>query len=252
MGKIVLILWIAAIAFGGFWLVYYQEGANRDITIEFEGKGRVPGIPFSLDSGAVYITSTRFALVGKGPGQDTGKVIIDMKEKKFWMVIDKSRVVVTMALELVDTSECEPAKFAVGAGEDSERLPDSKAIAGFRCHAFKSEKGRETTVAWYTYELPPGRDHVSLINKVARIKLADMPSGAGLVGGSGEKRPQVSSFEYFPIPLLLAARTRQGNVRLEAKSIKYGTVDDDVFKTPSGYKEVDFGEFLKTLGGGGR
>ena len=66
-----------------------------------------------------------------------------------------------------------PPKAMIFAGKDEvERLPDAKTIAGLRCHAFKFGDSREAAALWLTYELPLGRDHVNLINKVLRIDLA--------------------------------------------------------------------------------
>lgn len=252
MGKVIAGLWIVALLFGGFWFGYYQEGANRDIIIKFEMEGKASGMPMELESGTIYITRSRIAIVGKGKGGETSKLVIDMKEKKVRLVSDKDKVVMTMPIKVVDKSECEPPKAVLFTGKDkTERLADAKTIAGLRCHAFKSGEGRQAAVLWLTYELPLGRDHVNLINKVLRIELALGGEAGGPSGRSGGKRPQVSGFQYFPLPLRADVRSRQGRFHFEVTSIKHGKVDEDVFEIPSGYNELDLQELFKGLGGRG-
>ena len=64
---------------------------------------------------------------------------------------------------------------------------------------------------------------------------------------------QVSSFDYFPIPLSM--RMRFGGLlqmNLEVKSIKRGKIDRSVFEIPSGYKEVDPAELSDMFKGFGQ
>jgi hypothetical protein len=258
MGKIVLILWIAAIAFGGYWLGYYQEGANKDITIEMDAKLVPQGSPVQLEFTALYASSNKLALdMGiRGRGVNTGgRIIFDVAGKKVIQTLDNEKIYAEAPFELVDKSECEPASaLLLLESKDVQRLPDSKTIAGYRCHAFgSSEDARNKSKAWYTYELPLGRTHVALLNKLLRMK----GEGGSVLGGgaSSGKRPQVSHFDYFPIPLSAQGHSNAGQLTIEVKSITREKIAKSVFEVPSGYKKVGWPEMQKRmlgslLGGG--
>jgi len=252
MGKVIAGLWVLALLFGGFWFGYYQEGANRDIIIEFEGQAKTAGMPSQLESGTIYITKSRIAMVAEGKDGDTSKQIIDMKEKKAWHVLDKQKFVVVIPLKLVDKSECEAPKAVIFTSDGKvEGLPDSKTIAGLRCHAFKVGQRGEGGAVWVTYEFPLGREHARLVNNVLRAEAEAGPGLVGVLRMLGGKRPQVSGFQYFPLPFQANVRSRKGTIDFEVKSIKHGKVEESVFEIPSGYKEMDFQEVFKTPGGRG-
>jgi hypothetical protein len=256
MGKVVLVLWIAAIAFGGFWFGYYQEGANQSLTIEMEMQGNVPGSPFQAGTWKLCVTGSKLALVGEGKGGgqfESGKIIVDMSKKEAVLVIDKQKVIVKVPFELVAKSDCKKAKeIKFATISELKRQPDAKTIAGYRCHAFTAqEKGQGQGVLWLTYELSLGREQIGLINKILRID-----PGAALGGTtmkSAGKRPQISSFDYFPVPLSMAVRSRQGSFSFKVTSIKRGKVDESLFEVPSGYHEVNFkdvfGKMFQGFGG---
>jgi hypothetical protein len=253
MGKIVLILWIAAIAFGGYWLGYYQEGANKDITIEMDAKLVPQGASVQIEIYALYASGNKLALdMGvRGRGVNTkGRVIYDIAKKEEIRLLDADKVYSTTPFELVDKSECEPAKaILLLEDEDVTRLPDSKTIAGYRCHAFGSaENARETGKAWYTYEIGLGRSQIALVNKLLRMKENDGFLFGG--GTSGKKRTQISHFDYFPIPLSAHVRAQGVQLTIDVKSIARDKIAKSVFEVPSGYNKVSSQEMQKRTFGG--
>jgi hypothetical protein len=253
MGKIVAILWVLVILFGAFWLVYYQEGANRDITIEMDGRMTMRGMPIQFNMDKLYASGGKLALdfeLKSGRFNSRGKLICDTDKKEQIMVFDAIKAYTKTSFELVDKTECEPAKtMLLMEDEESKRLPDSKTIAGYRCHAFGStKKSRETGTAWFTYELRLGRSHVSLVNKLIRIK-----SEEGFFfgwGSSEKKREQCSGFDYFPFPLSARFRMNGAQLAVEVKSISRVKIDKSVFAVPSGYKEISSQEMQKRMSGG--
>jgi hypothetical protein len=253
MGKIILILWIAAIAFGGYWLGYYQEGANKDITIEMDAKVVPQGSVVQLEFYALYASGNKLALdMGiRGRGVNTrGRIIFDTAGKEATQLLDNEKIYAKAPFELVDKSECEPASAVLLLeNKDVQRLADSKTIAGYRCHAFGStEDARDKGKAWYTYELRLGRTHIALVNKLLRMKGA---SGFVFGGGaSGGKPAQVSHFDYFPIPLSAHVRSNVGQLTIEVKSVTRNKIKKSIFEVPSGYQKVSPQEMQKRILGG--
>jgi hypothetical protein len=259
MGKIIAILWIGAILFGGFWFGYYQEGANSDITIEMDVKMSVRGAPFRMDFDKLYASGGKLALdfdFSSRQFNSRGRIIIDTVKKKQIIMFDAVRAYAETSFDLVDKSECEPAKtMFLMSEEDTERLPDSKTIAGYRCHAFTGkEGGREVARGWFTYQIRLGRSHVALVNKLIRMKSDEASLFEG--ASSEEKRQQYSGFDYFPFPLSARLRMEEGQLAIEVKSISRDKIEKSVFEVPSGYEEIGSEEMQKRMirgmsGGGG-
>jgi len=250
MGKIVAILWIGAILFGGFWFGYYQEGANRDITIEMDAKTSVRGAPFRIEFDKLYASGGKLALdfgLKSRQFNSRGRIIFDTVKKKRILMFDAVKAYEETSFDLVDKSECEPAetRFLV-TEEGTERLAGSKGIAGYRCHAFTAkEGGREVLKGWFTYQLRLGRSHVALINKLMRMK-SDEPSF--FVGEPSEnERKHYSGFDYFPLPLSARMPTAGGQMTIEVKSISRDKIDKDVFDAPSDYDKVGSDELQELL-----
>jgi len=236
MGKIVALLWIGAILFGGFWFGYYEEGANRDITIEMDLKMASRGAPFRMSFDKLYASGNKLAVdfdFKSRQFNSHGRMIFDMAKKKRIMMFDAVKAYDETSFDLVDKSECEPAEtmFLMGE-EDLERLAGSKTIAGYRCHAFTAkEGGREVGKGWFTYQIRLGRSHVALVNKLIRME-SDEPSFFG--GDSSEKeRKQYSGFDYFPLPLSARMPMDGGQIAIEVKSISRDKIDKSVFEVPS-------------------
>jgi len=256
MSKVVLGLWIAALLFAGYWFGYYQEGANSSIALEMDGRIAI-GPPVSMEYAVKNISMTKRKLAIKGAMRTRGgsanlRLIIDMSKKEMYAVFDEREVYAKSSFELVDKGECEKAEAVSFAQEGNDRQPDSKMILGYRCHKFGSGKGQLGAAgeAWFTYEIRFGRDLVSMINKLMRIKM-EGGIAPGLAPG-GEKRKQVSSFDYFPVPLLMKAQMGGFlRMKLEVKSITRGKIDQSIFEIPSGYKEVDTDELAREFGGPG-
>ena len=250
MGKVVIVLWIAAIAFGAFWFVYYQEGANRDITIEMKAEGAL------VASGKVYITKDILARVDEQKGRKTASIIFDLKEKKLTFLDHERKLYASTSVRLVDKSKCEQARIGTPvADKNVERLPDSKTIGGYRCHAFKVNAPSGKLILWYSYELPLGRDKLVLFNKISRIESRGIAASLAAVfaGNTGEEHLQYSTMEYFPVPLGIDFGTRGGSARVEATKITWGKIDPSELEVPEGYKKEPFerliAEQLRKLGG---
>jgi hypothetical protein len=264
MGKVVLILWIAAILFGGFWFGYYQEGANKDITLEFKADEASPGRAPVTVTGQICSTGSKVAAVvkGKAGAQSlSGKVIIDMSAKEIVACLDDERIFTKIPIELVDKDKCKsPTSKLFGENGSWKRHAETKIVQGLRCHAFTSD-GSSKELTYFTYELPLGRDQISLVNKILRIEFKDkdlekMP-GPGSLGK--KERPQFGSLDYFPVPLYSDENTPQSRSRYEVTAIKRGAIDAKVFEVPDGYTEKKPPEFMRAvaakiggLGGGFR
>lgn len=252
MGKVVIILWIAAALFAGFWFGYYQEGANEDLTLEFKADAASPGSSRITVTGQVCSTGSKVAAVIKGTAGTqslSGKVIIDMSAKEIIACLDDEKIFTKIPMELVGKDKCKsPTSKLFGEKGDWKRHADAKTIQGLRCHAFSSD-GSSKDLAYFTYELPLGRDHLSLVNSILRIELKDeavknMPGPGGL---GDKERPQFSSLDYFPIPLYSDENTPQSKSRYEVTAVKRGKIDAEVFKVPDGYTEKKPPEFMMAL-----
>ena len=260
MSKVVLGLWIAALLFAGYWFGYYQEGANSSIALEMDGRIAISA-PISMEYAVKNISMTKRKLAVKGSMRTRSasselRLIIDMSKKEMYGVLDDRKVYTKVSFELADKSECEKAEAVSVAFGGSNRQPDSKTILGYRCHKFGSGKGGLGAAgeAWYTYEIRLGRDLVSMVNKLMRMEMEE-GMAPGMAAG-GKKHKQVSSFEYFPVPLLMNAQ--MGGLlrmKLEVKSIERGKIDQSIFEIPSGYEEMDPEKFTQEVSGqfqGGR
>ncbi len=250
MGRVVIVLWIAAIAFGAFWFVYYQEGANRDITIEMKAEGAL------VASGKVYITKDILARVDERKGRKTASLIIDLKEKKVTFLDHARKQYASTSVELIDKSKCTQADTGTPAADKNvKRLPNGKTIAGYRCHAFEAKAPFGKLVLWYSYELPLGREKLALFNKISRIKNRGMVASlaGGLAGSPGEEHMQYSSMEYFPLPLGVDSGSGRDLPRVEATRISWGKIDASEFEVPDGYTEESFERLIaqqsRKLGG---
>jgi hypothetical protein len=254
MGKIILAVWIAVILFAGFWFGYYQEGANRDITLETEGTFSASApVSMNFQINRVYITGSKLAFDFDWKGR-TGKCrqIIDFsKNESYFLLLDRKQYT-RSKFTLVPASECEPAKaISWTQDEDLERLPHTATFAEhYRCHAYKpAGSGSKSVKLWFTYEIRLGRDHVSLVNKLMRMKAEQGMSFGGLseMGGAGTTRKQVASFEYFPIPLCVEGVTGPVNLSFKVKSISRDTIDRTVFAPPDDYKEIPAEQLAKEV-----
>jgi len=257
MGKIVAILWIGAILFGGFWFGYYQEGANSDITIDMDTKLSMRGQPFQFKFDKLYASGGKLAVhfdLRSRQFSSEGMLIYDTTAKEQIVVFDAAKIYMRTPFDLVDKSDCKPAEtMLLMEDEDAERLPDSKVIAGYRCHAFGAKQGSsETMKAWFTYELRLGRSHVSLVNKLLRMK---SEGGKAMLFGedsSNEKPNQCSGFDYFPFPLSARFAAEGAQISVEVKSISRDKIDKSVFEVPDSYKEVPPDEMPARMSGGQR
>jgi hypothetical protein len=250
MGKVVAILWIGAILFGGFWFGYYQEGANRDITVEVDGAVAPQGVPVQIELRKLYASGNNAAMelaIKAGGRRVEGRVIYDMANNEEIVVCDAIKAYAKTSFDLVDKSECKRATSTPMADdEDAKRLPDSRTIAGYRCHAFAGlEEGREIGKAWYTYEIRLGRTHIALVNKLLRI---DADSGFFIGHRTSKEKPeQVSGFDYFPVPLAARGRAGDGRMSLDVKSVSRDKIDKDVFEVPGSYDKMELEELFKQM-----
>ncbi|MBN1918985.1 MAG: hypothetical protein JW889_13845 [Verrucomicrobia bacterium] len=255
MGKVVLVLWIAVVLFAGFWFGYYQEGANRDITLEYvikDTKGKQ--VPVDL-SATVHISGDKLAVFFevdatnfRGGGVQLkakkmkGRIAFDFGKHEVFFFDDTHKKYKNVSLELVDTADCGTRPEFVLAGDSAKRTPGGREVLGFRCHAV-SEKGAPVE-SWYTYELAYGRDITRLFNKFQRVKLP------GLSDDENKKRMIATSPSYFPMPLSVASDKADSTRSLDVVSIRRDTISKDVWKdafdVPSGYDKDDNLEQLPT------
>jgi hypothetical protein len=257
MGKIILGVWVVVILFAGFWFGYYQEGANRDLTLETEGTFSVSApISMNIEINRVYVTSNKLAFDFDWKGR-FGKCrqIIDFSKNESYLVLLDRKQYAPSKFTLVPASQCEPAKRISWTQDEAlERLPHAATFAKhYRCHAFKpADSGSKSVKLWFTYEIRLGRDHVSLINKLMRMKGEEGVSFGGLstIGGGDKTRKQVASFEYFPIPLRVEGVTGPVSLSFEVKSISRDKIDRSVFVPPSDCKEISQEALAKELLGG--
>ncbi len=241
MGKVVLIAWIGVILFAGFWFGYHEEGANSGITLEGNGRLITRGQNAAqLDFSTIYIAKGKIAVKcdwkGRGaPGP--GRMVIDISNKKILFVFDKTKEAASLEFDFVGADECkDSAPILVGDLYGRTRLPDGRTIAERRCRGFGTGDRQVKLDMWFASDLRLGRDLRGTINKMLRIK----PKGElGTQLDAAEiKRPQASSFDYFPIPLVAKVSSSGASFALKIKSVKRGKIDSSVFQVPDGYKEV--------------
>ena len=246
MGKVVLILWIAAALFAGFWFGYYQEGANEDLTLELK-LGPPGGGGEGASTGPLFISGDKAAAdIRKKVGRNevSLKALVNMKDKEILLFLDPDKISTKISFDLVGSDECKGAsrtlvEFLSDEGETIQRLADSRTVAGYRCHAF-APKGNGEGKMYFTYELPLGRAHQSLINRMLRIK--------STTDKSTEKRKQIGSLDYFPVPLRIEGRVPGVmNLTMEVTKVTRGKIKAEVFKIPDGYTEKKPEEFVPVL-----
>jgi len=248
--KITIGFLILVLIVGGFWLFYYQQGANRPITIEGTATIMMSTMrsPYTLD--IVYVATPRkHKLSVSTATKEKYDLILKLNKKIFQMIDHKEGAYAEVEFKYVEKDKVEePKKFNADQYDMLEETVDAQYIGTgqnrYFCRKIQIKNIPGTFEIWLTRDTKMGRAYIGTLNRLLRIEVVNAPMPAAALNA---KRPQLSSkdIRYFPIPFkadISVPVPGLGNYRLqwEAKKVSRGRVKTSAFELPSGYKKVSF------------
>ena len=271
MGKVTLAVLVAAIALGVYWFWWYDQGANKPITVE--GTISVAGMAVGQGmAGSQKMDFTLQAVPGKlrvsGTVQgERVSAIMDLSKRTLCLRNESKKKYAIEEFEFVDMAETKAPEEMEGSWpEEFERTADWEYIGTGDGKWFCNKQTAKTlpgelsggggapgvnvpglqqmaamfkTVSaemWFTPDTRLGKRYFSMLNKLSRIRVP------GQKAADKEKRPQIKyvNLSYFPLPMKAVLSFGPARLEMDVKRLSRERIPKDVFeiKTPSGYEKV--------------
>lgn len=284
MGKVTLVVLVAAIALGVYWFWWSDQGANSPITAEgtvsVSGLSGLPGMPqLPGMQGPMKANFTVQAVPGKIrlASSFLGKqssVVANFGKSKVYVLNESKKTYAMEEFTLVDMEKTEAVKKSeltwprelkrtadweyLGSGEKqwfcNKQTPST--AAGSSQAEISPLGGQAKIELWFTPETRLGRRYFGTLNKILRIeaiggrKIPGLSGMMAVVPGApkiAEKRPQFKyvNLDFFPIPMKAILSMAPMHVEMNVDRLSRKKIPKDVFEIPSGYKKVSLQEVLE-------
>jgi Domain of unknown function (DUF4412) len=254
LNKITIGVVVLVVAVGAFWFFYYEQGANKPITIEGTLTASGTGMPMAVNAAEVNLYATPKKLKINAEINKEKVDLILRLDKEIILIIDhSSRKYAEIEFKYVDKDKVKSPGDSTFKWED---LFDIKVDTGYVgeesdkifCRKLSLKNAPGKYEMWLTRDIRIGRSYIKAVNKLLKIDPVNMPN---MSTGGGGKRPQIryQNMEYFPIPLKLDVSMSQGqyrvNMKWEAKKVSRKSIAKSEFEVPSGFTKVGIMDLQK-------